>query len=61
MELVLYALDEAGAPAFAQRLSSRERSQLHEIAERHLAHHHAVEVWEGPTCVLRLRRAPGAA
>ena len=60
MELLLYGLDEAGQPAFAQRLEPHQRHQLRALAADHLTRHHAVEVWEGPTCILRLRRAPGS-
>ncbi|THD79904.1 MAG: hypothetical protein E7812_08490 [Phenylobacterium sp.] len=57
MELTLYGLNEAGEPAFAEKLGPELRDRLREFALEHLARHHAVEVWEGPTCVLRLRRA----
>jgi hypothetical protein len=56
LELLLYGLDEAGQPAFAERLAANQRPRLREIAAEHLERHHVVEVWEGPTCVLRLRR-----
>ena len=56
MELVLYGLDEAGAPAFAEKLKAEHRDRLRELAADRLARCHAVEVWDGPTCVLRLRR-----
>ena len=56
--MVLYGLNEAGEPAFAQRLAPDQRPRLRETAAEHLARCHMVEVWEGPTCVLRLRRAP---
>ena len=57
MDLTLYGLNEAGEPAFAETLGAEHRHRLREFAIEHLARHHAVEVWEGPTCVLRLRRA----
>jgi hypothetical protein len=58
LELLRYGLDEAGQPAFAERLAAHQRGRLREIAAEHLERHHAVEVWEGPTCILRLRRRP---
>ncbi|MFC3070889.1 hypothetical protein [Phenylobacterium soli] len=58
MDLLLYGLNEAGEPAFAERLPPSERARMREIAHSHLQRFHAVEVWEGPTCVLRLRRRP---
>lgn len=57
MELLLYGLNEAGEPVFAERLSLDHRPRMREIALDHLERHHAIEVWEGPTCVLRLRRS----
>ncbi|MDE2488941.1 MAG: hypothetical protein KGO51_16235 [Alphaproteobacteria bacterium] len=59
MELLLYGLNEAGEPVFARRLSPEHRPRLREIALEHLEGRHAVEVWEGPTCVLRLRQGGG--
>jgi len=59
LELVLYGLDEAGAPAFAEKLKPEQRERLRELATDRLLRCHAVEIWEGPTCVLRLRR-PGS-
>jgi hypothetical protein len=58
LELLLYGLDEAGQPAFAEKLAAHQRGRLREIAVEHLERHHAIEVWEGPTCILRLRRRP---
>jgi hypothetical protein len=58
MDLLLYGLDEAGQPAFAEKLPADQRARLREIVARRLERHHAVEVWEGPTCILRLRRRP---
>jgi hypothetical protein len=56
VELLLYGLNEAGEPAFAERLQPHQRHELRARAAAHLDRHHAVEVWEGPTCILRLRR-----
>lgn len=56
LELLLYGLNEAGEPAFAERLQPHQRHELRALATEHLTRCHAVEVWEGPTCILRLRR-----
>ncbi|WP_334162167.1 hypothetical protein [Phenylobacterium sp.] len=59
-ELLLYALDEAGETAFAEQLPAAERGNARGLAEARLRDHHAVEVWDGPLCILRLRRRPAA-
>jgi hypothetical protein len=59
LELVLYGLDAAGEPAFSETLKLDQRDQLRQLAADRLARCHAVEVWEGPTCVLRLRQPAG--
>jgi hypothetical protein len=59
LDLLLYGLNEAGEPTFAERLAAEHRGRLREIAVEHLARHHVVEVWEGPMCILRLRRGGG--
>jgi hypothetical protein len=56
LEFILYGLDEAGDPAFAERLPLEVRPQLKDIARERLDRCHMVEVWQGPACVLRLRR-----
>lgn len=56
-DLRLYGLDEAGEPVFAEDLAASERSGLRALAERRLADWPAVEVWDGPLCVVRLSRA----
>lgn len=55
-DLRLYGLDEAGETVFSEDLAAGERSHLRALAERRLAEWHAVEVWDGPLCVVRLRR-----
>lgn len=61
VDLVLYGLNEAGEPAFAEKLNADQRPQLRELAAERLERCHMVEVWDGPTCVLRLRsRTPKA-
>lgn len=56
VERLLYGLNEAGEPAFTQSLSGRDGEQFREYADKRLAEFHTVEVWEGPLCILRLRR-----
>lgn len=58
MDLLLYGLDEAGRLALAQKLAADQRTAIREVAVRLLERHHTVEVWEGPTCILRLHRRP---
>ncbi|HEY8571965.1 hypothetical protein [Phenylobacterium sp.] len=55
-ELLLYGLDEGGEPAFTQELRGDDRDRLRTLAQERLAHCHSVEVWDGPLCVIRLRR-----
>lgn len=55
-DLVLYGLDAAGEAAFTQRIASGERDGFRDVAQAHLKDYHTVEVWDGPLCVLRLRR-----
>lgn len=52
---MLYGLNEAGEPAFAEKLAPQDRDRLREVAADRLERCHSVEIWEGPTCVLRLR------
>jgi hypothetical protein len=61
LEFILYGLNAAGEPAFAEKLPLDMRPQLKDVARERLARCHMVEVWEGPACVLRLRRdgSPG--
>lgn len=59
MELLLYGLDEAGHIALAEKLAPERRVDAHEIATRLLEQHFMVEVWDGPTCMVRLRRREG--
>jgi len=60
VELLLYGLNEAGEPVLAERLSADQRPHIRDLAAARLTSHHAVEVWEGPTCILRLRGGPTA-
>ncbi|WP_297692072.1 hypothetical protein [Phenylobacterium sp.] len=58
MDLLFYGLNEAGDPVLAERLSADQRPHIRRLAAERLARHYAVEVWEGPTCILRLRGGP---
>jgi hypothetical protein len=55
---LLYGLNEAGQTVFSELLRGRERSDLQALAEARLKDWHVVEIWEGPMCLVRLRRAP---
>lgn len=55
-DLVLYGLDAAGEAAFTRQLGSADRARFRDLANEHLKDYPSVEVWDGPLCVLRLRR-----
>lgn len=57
-ELILYGLDETGEAVLRQQLGGDARPSLRAIARAQLNDHHAVEIWDGPLCVVRLRREP---
>jgi hypothetical protein len=52
----MYGLDVAGEPAFTRLISPAEREGFRDLAQEHLKDYHTIEVWDGPLCVLRLRR-----
>ena len=56
-DFLLYGLDEVGEAVFSEMLTGRDRGGLPEIARARLNDCHAVEIWEGPMCVLRMQRA----
>ena len=56
MERVLYGLNVAGEPAFSERVAGHDRAGLRALAAERLSRCHSVEIWEGPTCILRLRK-----
>jgi len=58
VDLLLYGLNEAGEPVLAEQFPAELRADIHRLAAERLATHHAIEVWEGPTCILRLRGGP---
>jgi len=55
-EFLFYGLDEAGRTASSERLHGLDLPALRALAQERLSVFHAVEVWEGPLCVVRLRR-----
>jgi hypothetical protein len=55
----LYGIDEAGQAAFTEILREVERGALRMLACERLRDWHVVEIWEGPVCVVRVRRAAG--
>jgi hypothetical protein len=57
-DLLFYGLDEAGGMALTEQLSRRDAAALKALARERLDQFHAVEIWDGPLCVVRLRRAP---
>jgi hypothetical protein len=57
-DLLLYGLDEGGETAFTERLGDADRARLQSIARARLDRFAQVEVWDGPMCVLRLKRDP---
>ena len=54
--LLLYGLDEAGDPAFTEELRPEDRPRLRTLADARLAEWPGVEIWDGPLCVVRVRR-----
>ncbi|CAN7577667.1 hypothetical protein LJR225_004311 [Phenylobacterium sp. LjRoot225] len=55
---LFYGINEAGEIVFSQLLRDFDRADLRALADARLQDWHAVEVWEGPVCLVRLRRAP---
>ena len=56
MDILLYGLNSSGVTEFSEVLRPQHRRELRNLAEARLDRCHAVEVWEGPMCILRLRR-----
>jgi hypothetical protein len=54
---LLYGIDEAGRTVFSQLLPGLDRVGLRALALAQLRNWPGVEVWEGPVCLVRLRRA----
>lgn len=56
-EFQLYGIDGSGQTGFSELLCC-ERAELRAVATQRLKDWSAVEVWEGPVCLLRLQRSP---
>jgi hypothetical protein len=52
----LYGINAAGETAFAEVVPEGDRAALQALAQERLRDWHAVEVWEGPVCLVRVRR-----
>lgn len=55
-EFLLYGLDETGRTIFSEVLQGTERGALPALARERLRDWRAVEIWDGPMCVVRMRR-----
>ena len=55
-DYLLYGLNSAGEAVFSEVLRARDRAALRQLAGDRLRDWCAVEIWEGPMCVLRLHR-----
>jgi hypothetical protein len=55
-DFLLYGLNEAGEAAFCELLCDHDRETLRTLAHARLRDWSADEIWEGPVCVVRLRR-----
>ncbi|RAK56665.1 hypothetical protein [Phenylobacterium deserti] len=55
-EFLFYGLDEAGQTAFSERLQGSDTEALRTLARERLSRFHTVEIWQGPLCIVRLRR-----
>jgi hypothetical protein len=60
-EFLLYGMDDTGQTAHSEVLRDVGREHVRAVAADLLVHWAAVEAWEGPMCILRLRRRPPAA
>lgn len=56
-DFLLYGIDETGEAVFSEVLHACDRAALRARAEQRLHDWPAVEIWEGPMCVVRLKRA----
>lgn len=56
-EFKLYGLNEAGEAAHHEVLRAVDRSALEGLARERLGRWQAVEIWEGPMCLVRVSRA----
>jgi len=56
-DFLLYGIDEQGEAVFSEVLHGCDRAALRAKASERLQDWPAVEVWEGPMCIVRLKRA----
>ena len=56
-DYLFYGIDETGRTDFSEVLPDQGRPALEALARDRLRRWHAVEIWQGPMCVVRLRRA----
>ncbi len=54
--IVFYGLNEAGETAHHEHLPAADVAELKALARQRLADFHGVEIWDGPMCIVRLRR-----
>lgn len=55
-EFILYGLNADDETAFCEMLRDVARVDLPAVARERLKDWHAVEIWEGPICLVRMRR-----
>jgi hypothetical protein len=55
-ELLLYGIGADGETAYTQAVPRQDQASLRSLAATRLNEYHAVEVWDGALCVVRLRR-----
>ena len=60
-DYLFYGIDENGRAEFSKVLRGQERSALEALARDGLRRWHSVEIWHGPMCLVRLRRADSGA
>lgn len=60
-DYLFYGIDEDGRAEFSKVLRCQERSALEALARDGLRRWHSVEIWQGPMCVVRVRRSDSAA
>lgn len=60
-DFLLYGIDETGEAVFSETLRGCDRATLRAKADERLRDWPAVEIWEGPMCVVRVRRSNGSA
>jgi hypothetical protein len=59
-DFLLYGIDELGDAVFSEMLQGCDRATLRARAGGRLRDWPAVEIWEGPMCIVRLKRAPAS-